>query len=864
MNSLSYYSTNRSLPWESETLKNWAIQHIKDGKVKENEIIGRCTLPTHNGEDRNPSFAFNFMKGTGHCFACHAAGEGLSVKELAAAWGVEPPPMKPVDQTPPARRIVAEYPYIDADEILDYQAVRLVPKGFLYRRPDGKGGWFWDLKGKKPIPYRLPELLRALERGEPVFAVEGEKDVERLRGLGLTATTNHGGAGKWTDEHSKHFPAGAKVIILPDNDDPGRKHAQIVARLLHGRGCEVKIVELPDLPLKGDVSDWLDAGHTKDELLELVETATEWTPELVQEKVDDADPLEKIKRLIAPGGYSISKNGETTRRTMQRIGKESVEVEKPIMNGALWVTSETIRDDGEESSKKFTVAGRLAGGRNLPEAPVAADQFSGMNWVVKCWGLGPNIEPGQGNKDYLRHALQLTAQGVDSRTVFTHIGWREINGKWRYLHAGMPDVDVSEEGLARYHLLPPNPAMMKTAIELLDVGPREVTVPLMATVFLAPLCEPLRRAGIEPAFVLWVVGLTGAMKSTLAALFLSFFGQFDSRSLPGNFRDTANSLEKRAFACKDSLIVVDDFHPVSSDSEARRMQESAQKLLRAFGDRQGRARMNSDLSIRRAYVPRGMCLVTGEDLPDVGESGAARYFALDLKRGDIDKAKLTELQGRIGEFSSATAAYTEWMCSQFHKTAEGGRSEFEALRTEATRSGEHGRFAESVAWLQIGYSAFLRFAVESDAMTQEQADDETADCWRILNKLASEQAKRTSEERPAARFVRIFEDLQASRTVYCRHLSCVDSLQRDGQLVGWEDSDHYYLLPGEIYRQAAKFAQAQGGRFPISERRLWSHLATEGMIEVDATGGRTYNTLQRVIDGEKRRVLILRKDALHN
>ena len=580
------------------------------------------------------------------------------------------------------------------------------------------------------------------------------------------------------------------------------------------------------------------------------------------EKTKQPDGLQKIKQLVAPGGYSISANGELTRKTMQKIGKESVEVEKPILNGVLWVCSETIRDDGEESSKKFTIAGRLAGGRSLPESAVPAEQFGGMNWVVRTWGLGPNIEPGANNKDYLRHALQLTAQGVESRTVFTHIGWREINDKWAYLHAGMDHVDVSEEGLSRYQLSTANPAAMKLAVELLDVGPREVTVPMMATVFLAPLCEPLRIAGIEPAFILWVVGLTGAMKSTLAALFLSFFGRFDSRSLPGNFRDTANSLEKRAFACKDSLFVVDDFHPVASDSEARRMQESAQKLLRAFGDRQGRARMNSDLTIRRAYVPRGMCMVTGEDLPDVGESGAARYFAIELKRGDLDKEKLSYLQSHSGDFSAAMAAYVEWLASHSHMFTKGVRTEFETLRKEATRSGEHGRFAESVAWLQIGYSAFIRFAVESGVMTQQQADKESGDCWQILNRIANEQAKRTSEERPAIRFTMIFADLLASRSVFCRHFSCVDITPRDGSMVGWEDCDHYYLLPGEIYRQVAKFAQAQGGRFPVSERRLWSHLATEGILETDATGGRTYNTFQKIIDGEKRRVLVLKKSAL--
>ena len=275
----SHYNTTRSLPWEPETLKNFAEESAGPFKWKGYEGQARCKLPGHNGQDQNPSFSFNAEKGTGHCFACHAAGEGLSVKELATAWGVEPPPIKPMEQSPPARRIVAAYDYTDATGNIVYQSCRFEPKGFSQRRPDGKGGWIWNLQGVKPIPYRLPELLNALEHEKPIIITEGEKDVDKLRGLGLVATTNSGGAGKWTEDHSKVFPSWAKAIILPDHDEPGRNHAQIVAASLHGRGCAVKIVELPGLPPKGDVSDWLDAGHTKAELFALIQTANEWTPE---------------------------------------------------------------------------------------------------------------------------------------------------------------------------------------------------------------------------------------------------------------------------------------------------------------------------------------------------------------------------------------------------------------------------------------------------------------------------------------------------------------------------------------------------------------------------------------------------------
>ena len=291
-------------------MKQWAEDSAGPFRWKGNEGQARCKLPGHNGQDQNPSFAFNAEKGTGHCFACHAAGQGLSVKELATAWGVEPPPMKSIEQAPPARRLVAAYDYMDATGNIVYQSCRFEPKGFSQRRPDGKGGWIWNLQGVKPIPYRLPELLLALEQDKPVFVVEGEKDVDRLRGLGLVATTNSGGAGKWTDEHSKYFPSWAKIIILPDYDEPGRNHARTVASSLHGRGCAVKIVELPGLPPKGDVSDWLDARQTKAELYTLIQAATEWMPEtappVVAEKAEDEWPdPELLQESVLPPVASI-------------------------------------------------------------------------------------------------------------------------------------------------------------------------------------------------------------------------------------------------------------------------------------------------------------------------------------------------------------------------------------------------------------------------------------------------------------------------------------------------------------------------------------------------------------------------------
>jgi hypothetical protein len=137
--------------------------------------------------------------------------------------------------------------------------------------PEDKVDWLPGMEGCPHMLYRLPQLAAA-KAGDTIFITEGEKDADTLIKLGLIATTNSSGAGKWRDDFSQHL-AGRDVGILPDNDDVGRDHAAKVLRSVHGVASSVKVIELAGLPDKGDVSDWIEAGHTASELLDLVEQA---------------------------------------------------------------------------------------------------------------------------------------------------------------------------------------------------------------------------------------------------------------------------------------------------------------------------------------------------------------------------------------------------------------------------------------------------------------------------------------------------------------------------------------------------------------------------------------------------------------
>lgn len=186
----------------------------------------------------------------------------------------------PEDQPKPKARIVKTYDYTDEDGALLFQACRMEPKSFRQRKPDGNGGWIWSVKGVARVPYRLPELVKA-DPAALVYVTEGEKDADRLASLGLVATTNAGGAGKWFSEFAD-FLTGRRVAILPDNDEAGRDHARKVLGSLRAKGVEAKIVTLPNLPDKGDVSDWLDQGGTAEALQDLFNRAKDEGLETVQ------------------------------------------------------------------------------------------------------------------------------------------------------------------------------------------------------------------------------------------------------------------------------------------------------------------------------------------------------------------------------------------------------------------------------------------------------------------------------------------------------------------------------------------------------------------------------------------------------
>ncbi|MFZ1936665.1 MAG: DUF3987 domain-containing protein [Thermoguttaceae bacterium] len=249
------------------------LSKLPDAKKTGKSWSARC--PAH--EDRRASLSVSEGDNGGAVLHCHAGCEpaavaatlGLTLADLmpprAEATGKAKGNIKP--------QTVATYDYRDEAGNVLFQVVRYQPKDFRQRRPKLGGGWDWSVKGVRIVPYHLPQLLAEPTRA--VVVVEGEKDADNLARIGVLATCNAGGAGKWTAEHARYL-AGRPVVVLGDNDESGRNHTQQVAMTTHGVAKAVRIVELPGLPPKGDVSDWIAAGGTKEDLIRLIEATPDW------------------------------------------------------------------------------------------------------------------------------------------------------------------------------------------------------------------------------------------------------------------------------------------------------------------------------------------------------------------------------------------------------------------------------------------------------------------------------------------------------------------------------------------------------------------------------------------------------------
>ena len=531
---------------------------------------------------------------------------------------------------------------------------------------------------------------------------------------------------------------------------------------------------------------------------------------------------------------------------MEKATKSGITTKK-LCNFLPYLTGEVTVDDGAEQSRVFRIAGIHESGQALPEIEVTVKEFEKTNWVLERWGADCVIEPGNSNRENVCCAILKTSKDSEKKSVYRTTGWKLIDGKWEYLLPNDGKHDVRLFGKLRHY----EKAKKWSDLDLQTVwsmmkekrfATKEIIWTLIALVFLTPLNEFFRQVFYEPKFVMCLIGRTGTRKSTLAALFLSFFGRFSGTDLPLSFSDTLNSILTNIYTLKDVLTCIDDFHPGTRSAE-RKDTNIAQGIDRAFGDRVGKGRLTSDCTPMESRPPQGNAIVTGESAPDVGESGTARTFTLEIKRGDVDLEQLSYFQNEAkkGTLMNCLLSYTEWVKGCYLHNASATQvllddlsSSFESYRDEYIRKDKqsHGRVPEIVAWLTIGMEYFLDFMFIRGVIELPEKKSVLREFREMLFYLAKGQSSSIEEDKPVVKFIqKLYALLESGQAVVLDRTRPVD--YKPLNFIGYEDEKYLCLNADMAHKAVVQLCRVQGENFTISKKSLIKALAEEGLLDSD-------------------------------
>lgn len=463
------------------------------------------------------------------------------------------------------KHIVAEYNYTDEQGKVLYQCVRYTPKDFRQRRPNGRGGWIWNLEGVRLVLYRLPQVLAA----PLVIIAEGEKDVQTLETLGFVATCNSMGAGKWRKPYADTL-RGKNVVVIPDADEPGRKHAAAIVRSLEGVARSVKLLPMPGAK---DVTEWIEHGGTHEALAQLVEQSAPWK---------GGPPVERNSHFTVTDRGVFHQDGTLVCSPL-RVTAKARSGDSDCWGRLL----EWQDDDGHSHSW------------NMP-----MEMLAGEGAELRGVLLGGGVTINHKARNLLPWYIQSERPGRRVIAV-EHLGWH--NRTFVFPDSSIPE-DVSEPVLYQspgrtqhfYHVRGSLEEWRDTIGRRCAGNSRLVFS--VSCAFAGPLLRPLGAEGGGFHFV----GISSLGKSTTQWVAGSACGGGpDGQSFKRTWRSTQNALEATAEMHNDGLLLLDEMREVG---DARELDSTIYMLSNGAG----RGRMTKAITLRRPLSWRLLFLSTGE------------------------------------------------------------------------------------------------------------------------------------------------------------------------------------------------------------------------------------------------------------
>lgn len=585
-------------------------------------------------------------------------------------------------------------------------------------------------------------------------------------------------------------------------------------------------------------------------------------------------------------------------RTMRLGGRDAMRYVE-LANFEAHIIRQVEVDTGVDVTCHLVLEGRMCDGQPLREVRVPAADWGSLRWVSKLWGGAPAISPENGAERHLRRAIQhLSGTSIPTESVRAFTGWFLRDGERIYLHGGGAITAAGADPSVRVELAPnlkdyslPEPpigadlvAAIRMSIGTLGIAPLAVTAPLFAATWrsVVPMLTD---------YLLLVAGKSTSGKSEVAARFQQHFGPGFSRlKLPGNWSSTINSLEADAFAIQHALFTIDDLVTSGSRDELKETEKAFDRLVRSIGNHCGRGRQNADGTARVARPPRGLVVITAEDLPPARQSAIVRLLKLEVGESDVNWEKLRTIRaaGDAGVLASAMSGFLAWLAPRIDRVLDTFGQERDGYITWAQKLGPMmRRTPQTTADLLVGLRLFMDFAEASGALEPQQAAAVFDACKVAIADVAQDQGHVQSARDPVNRFLSV---LRSAILTERAHIAAVaggapgpqlaglwgwrlrdsgagnfrtQEWQPCGVRVGWMDpeKDSLYLDQETSYAQVQDLARKSGEGLPIGFRRLGRALYEAGKLKETEIERRTY-TARKTVSGKSMGVLVLSLKAL--
>ena len=515
-------------------------------------------------------------------------------------------------------------------------------------------------------------------------------------------------------------------------------------------------------------------------------------------------------------------------------------------------------------------------GEELPTIKVPIEKIEQNNFYTNSeWGLKVrfNIEE---NNIYQKDTIKYLAQDIEEETIFNFMGEYKLNGKYIYLHKGGAintekniKVDLEDEILNRFKFTEEEfeiKEAIKVSLFVPKVAPLEISLPIFATNFLAPLVGIFDDIGIGIGFLTWIYGPPESKKTSLVSAINSHFGNFNRVNSPLSFLDGVPSIIDKCSKLNSVAVLIDDYYPSTNKEEEKQMNKAVDVVIRISYDRTSGSRSKSNGKMRKNPKQTVMIIGTGEKIPQISESRMSRVMCIGINKDDVNCENLTYIQKHAEEMQYTMKNYIADLYTDIDNTKEKIKGIYYDRRKEATKELSN-RTSEIVSSLYVGYKMFLDFAKSKDVITEEEKEEMLNKGWQVLLSLGKQQKEEVEKLSSLNMILSAVELLSSIRKIFVVDMKSAPYMKKDeiykNGFIGYYDSTRkaYCVYPDLLYKYVRNFYTQQGVNFPINKATMCKELFINDKLYKTEKQDRPQLRIDNPITGKEQSVIaILEKE----